>query len=55
VRVLARDPERAGEQLGRACERVRGDVEDRESLAKALEGCTALNLSLNSAGVRDSI
>jgi uncharacterized protein YbjT (DUF2867 family) len=50
VRVLTRSPARALARLGGVCELARGDVDDRESLAKALAGCDAVHLSLNGAG-----
>jgi uncharacterized protein YbjT (DUF2867 family) len=50
VRVLVRHPERAAGPLAAACELVRGDVDDRDSLARALEGCEGAHLNLNGAG-----
>jgi uncharacterized protein YbjT (DUF2867 family) len=49
VRVFARHPERAGGLLA-GCELVGGDVENPASLARALEGCTGVHLSLDGAG-----
>jgi uncharacterized protein YbjT (DUF2867 family) len=50
VRVFVRHPERAGARLAGFCELVRGDVDDRDALARALEGCAGVHLSLNGAG-----
>jgi uncharacterized protein YbjT (DUF2867 family) len=50
VRVLTRDPARAAAKAPGAFEFVEGDVSDRASLAKALEGCAAVHVSLNGAG-----
>jgi NADH dehydrogenase len=50
ARVLSRAPERVAERLGGVCELVRGDVDDRESLSRALDGCDGVHMSLNGAG-----
>lgn len=50
VCVLSRHPERVAERFAGLCELARGDVEDKESLARALEGCAAVHVSLNGAG-----
>lgn len=50
VRVLTRFPERAAKRLAGVCELVQGDVNDRESLARALDGCAGVHVSLNGAG-----
>jgi uncharacterized protein YbjT (DUF2867 family) len=47
VRVLARHPEHAAERLAGVCELVRGDVDDRESVSRALEDCDGVHLNLN--------
>jgi uncharacterized protein YbjT (DUF2867 family) len=49
VRVLTRYPERA-ERLRTVCELVRGDVDDRASVERALAGCGWAHLSLNGNG-----
>jgi uncharacterized protein YbjT (DUF2867 family) len=50
VRVLTRSPERAAKKLAGVCEIVRGDVNDPESLSRALEGCAGVHLSIDGAG-----
>jgi uncharacterized protein YbjT (DUF2867 family) len=49
VRVLARDPERAGERLGDSMEVVPGDVTDLESLERAMSGCDGVHVSVGGA------
>jgi uncharacterized protein YbjT (DUF2867 family) len=46
VRVLTRDQERARSLLGEGVEYVRGGVDDAASLDGALEGCSAVYISL---------
>ncbi len=46
VRVLARDPERAGQRLGDEVEVVPGDVTDLESLERAMSGCDGVHVSV---------
>jgi uncharacterized protein YbjT (DUF2867 family) len=50
VRVLTRSPERAAKKLEGVCDLAKGDVDDRESLARALEGCDGVHVNLNGAG-----
>lgn len=50
VRVLTRSPERAAKKLAGVCELVQGDVNDPESLARALEGCAGVHVSIDGAG-----
>jgi len=46
VRVLSRNPERTRAKLGEQFEYVQGDVEDADSLGRALEGCTGVHVNL---------
>lgn len=46
VRVLSRHPEEARATLGGAVEVVGGDVADKDSLARALDGCQATHISI---------
>lgn len=46
VRVLSRDPDRTRAKLGDQFEYVRGDVEDADSLRRALDGCTGVHVNL---------
>lgn len=46
VRVLSRNPERTQAKLGKEFEYVQGDVEDADSLRRALEGCTGVHVNL---------
>ena len=50
LRALSRNPERAAGALGTDIEIVRGDVEDADSLRKAMGGCQRLHLSVDGAG-----
>jgi NADH dehydrogenase len=50
VRVLTRRVEAARHRFPSPFEVAQGDVEDREALAAALDGCTAVHLSLDGAG-----
>jgi uncharacterized protein YbjT (DUF2867 family) len=50
VRVLARDPQRAGELAALGCEVRRADVLDPDSLEQALEGCRAAHYLVHSMG-----
>lgn len=49
VRVLTRTPERAG-RLASVCELVKGDLDDRASVERALTGCEWVHLNLNGNG-----
>ncbi len=49
VRVLVRDLERARARLGPDVVYVRGTVDDRAALTRALAGCSAVHISLASA------
>ncbi len=46
VRVLSRNPDRTQAKLGAQFEYVQGDVEDADSLRRALEGCTGVHVNL---------
>ena len=46
VRLLARDPEQARSTFGDSFEVVPGDVTDRGSLQRALEGCAGVHISV---------
>jgi uncharacterized protein YbjT (DUF2867 family) len=46
VRVLARNPQKAGEKLGPGFEIVSGDVEKPETLPAALAGCDGVHINL---------
>jgi uncharacterized protein YbjT (DUF2867 family) len=50
VRVLVRHPERATPDLASRCELIRGDVENRATLAWAMEDCAGVHLSLDGGG-----
>jgi len=50
VRVLTRRVEAARGRFPSPFELAQGDVDDREALAAALDGCTAVHLSLDGAG-----
>jgi uncharacterized protein YbjT (DUF2867 family) len=50
VRALVRRPERARQVVARGAEIVQGDVLDRASLARALEGCDAAYYLVHSMG-----
>lgn len=52
VRVLSRNPDRAREQLGEGVEIVAGDVRSREAVARALDGVSALVVSLSAFSPR---
>ena len=46
VRVLSRSPDRTRAKLGDQFEYVQGDVEDADSLRRALDGCTGVHVNL---------
>ena len=46
VRVLSRSPDRTRAKLGKQFEYAQGDVEDADSLRRALEGCTGVHVNL---------
>ncbi len=46
VRILSRNPERTRVKLGEQFEYVQGDVEDADSLRRAVEGCTGVHVNL---------
>jgi uncharacterized protein YbjT (DUF2867 family) len=46
VRILSRNPERTRAKLGEQFEYVQGDVENADSLQRALEGCTGVHVNL---------
>ena len=46
VRVFARSPEKAHAKFGQGFETVAGDVEDGASLARAMQGCSGVHISL---------
>ncbi|MDH3201696.1 MAG: SDR family NAD(P)-dependent oxidoreductase [Myxococcales bacterium] len=46
VRILSRNPERTRAKLGDRFEYVQGDVEDADSLRRALEGCSGVHVNL---------
>lgn len=46
VRILSRNPERTRAKLGEQFEYVQGDVENADSLRRALEGCTGVHVNL---------
>lgn len=50
VRVLSRRPEAARQRFGDAVEVAGGDVEDEAAVRAAMQGCTAVHLSLDGAG-----
>ncbi|HUU44657.1 MAG TPA: NAD(P)H-binding protein [Acidobacteriota bacterium] len=47
VRLLARSPEKARAQLGDGFAMAPGDVEDPESIRRALDGCEGVHINLN--------
>jgi len=46
VRVLSRSPDRTRAKLGEQFEYVKGDVEDADSLRRALDGCSGVHVNL---------
>ncbi len=54
VRLMVRDVERARLQLGPDFAYVAGDVSDSDAIARALDGCTAVHISLSSARPEDA-
>lgn len=46
VRLLSRDPDKASKIFGRHFEIVKGDIADKQSLEKALEGCYGVHINL---------
>jgi uncharacterized protein YbjT (DUF2867 family) len=55
VRVLARDVERARTLLGPDFEYLAGDVDDRDAVESALEGCAGVHVSLRGASDPDEL
>jgi uncharacterized protein YbjT (DUF2867 family) len=55
VRLLARDVERARTLLGRDFDYFAGDVEDRDAIGRALEGCAGVHISLRGASDPDEL
>ena len=58
VRVLARNPQQAQQRFGDSVEIVQGDVTDEASLSRAIQGCTAVHVSLQgrtAAGVFNAL
>ena len=50
VRILTRDPERAGKKFPSGFELIPGNVEDLSVLERALEGCSRVHTSLDGQG-----
>jgi len=47
VRVMARNPEKAVEQLGYGFETVQGDIQDKKSIEQSLDGCFGVHINLS--------
>ncbi|MBI4675872.1 MAG: NmrA family NAD(P)-binding protein [Chloroflexi bacterium] len=53
VRILTRTPDAARKKFGAEYEIVAGDVQDRNSLAQAMQGCQGVHISLNDRAIPD--